>query len=179
MKDTCPSFFGQRQGRRSPCPLPPNGTRSHWSLARGLPFSDESTGLRETLLRPAAWIATRWVFAMHILLVCPLTARAISPRGLIFKCFPVSSRLIASMMSAGVHASMKRNAESTAYSRSHSMLSQSLPSFSATDPVVFEPEKTSTTQSPGSVRNSMKNFGKAAGNLAGWPFHFRPTCIRR
>ena len=38
---------------------------------------------------------------------------------------------------------------------------------SATAPLVFDPEKRSTTRSPGSVRNAMKNFGKSAGKRAG------------
>ncbi len=43
-------------------------------------------------------------------------------------------------------------------------------SFSAALPVVLEPAKMSSTVSPGSVRNSMKNVGNFSGKRAGWGF---------
>ena len=65
---------------------------------------------------------------------------------------------------------LKRSSESMAYASSFSMASQRRPSCSATAPVVFDPANGSSTRSPGSVRNSMKNRGSSAGNRAGWIF---------
>ena len=69
--------------------------------------------------------------------------------------------------SSSDHSAMKRKAEPTRYSRSHSRAIHCRPSDSAASPVVFEPAKMSITVSPGSVRNLMKNSGSVRGNRAG------------
>ena len=74
---------------------------------------------------------------------------------------------------------LKRIEESAAYVRSSSILSHSRWTSSATCPVMFEPEKISTTRSPGSVKNLMKNIGRSFGNRAGWGLFSSALHVRR
>ena len=69
--------------------------------------------------------------------------------------------------SSSGHSAMNRKAEPMTYSRSHSRAIQDRPNNSAASPVVFDPAKMSTTVSPGSVRNLMKNSGNERGNRPG------------
>ena len=66
--------------------------------------------------------------------------------------------------------------EAATYSRHSSKASHLRSTLSATAPVVFDPAKISSTKSPGSVRNRMKNSGSLAGNRAGCCF--APTSLQ-